>query len=121
MKRSQRHPMSPIEFRELSARFNRECDYLSETSGRRSWTRNERVGGKSKSKHPYSMAKDYGAETEQQLYEAMEIATFKYGFWCETHDVGNGIHLHTQGLPPGDPEQWWLDLYGEEVGWRPAA
>lgn len=112
-----RTPMTPTEFDAKCRLLWGECRFLSQTSGRRNWKRNERVGGKSKSKHPYGMAMDFAAATEAQLMKAMGVAR-RLGFWVETHNVGSGRHLHVQGLPPGDPAKWWVAKYGKETGYR---
>ena len=109
--------MSPAEYDARRRAFKRECMFLSETSGWRSIERNEAVGGKPGSKHVYGMGNDYSAPTQVLLERAKKIAVEKYGFWVEVHNVGSGMHLHIQGLAPGDPPKEWIDLYGEETGW----
>lgn len=115
IKREDRKPMSPAEFDAKVRSLWRKCDFLSETSGRRSPIRNAAVGGKPGSKHVLGMAQDFGAPTRKLLDHAMKVAVEEFGFWVEVHDVGSGMHLHVQGLPPGDVPQEWVDLHGEEV------
>lgn len=115
IKREDRKPMSPAQFDANLRAFWRKCSFLSETSGRRTPTRNAAAGGKPNSKHIIGMAQDFAAPTKALLDHAMKVAVEEFGFWVEVHNVGNGMHLHVQGLPPGDPPQEWIDLFGEEV------
>lgn len=115
--RPKRTAMTPEEFDRKCRLLWGECRFLSETSGRRSYKRNERVKGKKKSKHPYGMAKDFAAPSVKQLHKAMGVAR-QLGFWVQTHDVGSGQHLHVQGLAPGNPPKWWVEKYGKETGFR---
>lgn len=109
-----RKPMSPAEFDAKCRELWRLCPYLSETSGRRTPARNAAAGGKPGSKHVIGMAQDFSAPTRQQLDQAM-VKARELGFWVETHDVGSGIHLHVQGLPPGDPPVEWVRSYSTDT------
>jgi hypothetical protein len=33
--------------------------------------------------------------------------------WSVLHDKGSGLHLHVQGVPPGDLPGWWVAKFGE--------
>lgn len=120
MSQTERHPMTPEEFDAKCRELRRLCPWLSETSGARPPARNAAVGGKPGSKHVLGMAQDFGADGDERtrgakLLEAMKVAR-GLGFWVEVHDVGSGRHLHVQGLPPGDPPAWWVELYMTERG-----
>lgn len=110
MSTGKRQPMTPAEFDANVRVLMSECPYLSETSGRRSPTRNARAGGLANSKHVLGMAQDFAAPTRRQLNAAQRKAR-SLGFWTEVHNVGTGIHLHVQGLPTGRVPAWWKAKY----------
>lgn len=110
-----RKPMTPSEFDAKCRELWQLCPFLSETSGRRTKERNAAAGGKPGSKHVLGMARDFSAPNRTLLSEAMSAAR-RLGFWVEVHDVGSGIHLHVQGLPPGDVPEWWNREFGTEEG-----
>jgi len=107
---SKRQPMTPSEFDAACRTLERSCPWLRQTSGYRGPAHNKRVNGADGSKHLISMARDYGAETTGELREAMGIAR-GLGFWVDVHDKGSGNHLHIQGLPPGNIDEWWVSKY----------
>ena len=101
--------MSPSEFDSACRRLERIFPDLSQTSGKRSVTRNKEVGGNPVSKHLLGMARDYGTDSEpnrdkQQEYSIVAIAL---GLWPLYHNN----HLHVQGLPTGEIPQWWIERY----------
>ena len=104
-----RQPMTPAEFDAACRELTAHCPWLSETSGRRSSTRNESVGGKPGSKHVLGMARDF-VGTQDEMRQAQIVAN-RLGFWTLLHDVGSGDHLHVQGLPTGEVPEWWTDKY----------
>lgn len=106
-----RHPMTPAEFDAACREIEEYFPTLSATSGRRSVERNDQVGGNPKSKHVLGMARDYVAPTLGELHDAHEFAE-SVGLWGVVHDTGSGDHLHVQGLPVGDPPEWWVAKYG---------
>ena len=110
-----RKPMTPAEFDAACRELWSVCPYLSETSGRRTKERNAAAGGKPGSKHVLGMARDFSAPNRTLLSEAMSAAR-RLGFWVEVHDVGSGLHLHVQALPPGPVPKDWMEKYGAEVG-----
>ena len=107
-----RHPMTPAEFDEACRALLRRVPSLSCTSGGRSASRNAAVGGLPNSKHVIDMARDYAGSSEE-LKNGAAVAHI-LGLWTDVHNVGSGVHLHVQGLPPGDIASWWLDKYGSE-------
>ena len=107
-----RQPKTPAEFDAACRYIVAACPYLSETSGYRSEARNSFVGGNPASKHLLGMARDFVAPRTEQLQVAAEVA-HELGLWFIVHDKGSGDHLHVQGLPPGDPPDWWLAKYGD--------
>ena len=100
--------MTPAEFDAACRELIGLCPGLSETSGRRSVERNHQAQGHRHSKHLLGMARDFVGEG---LQEAQRHAKH-LGFWCVLHDVGSGVHLHVQGLPPGDLPRWWVEKFG---------
>lgn len=106
-----RQPMTPAEFDAACRELERECSWLSATSGKRSPERNAAVGGHPESKHVLGMARDYAAPTVAGLKNASHYA-HALGLWFKVHDVGSGEHLHVQGLPPGEVPEWWTAKYG---------
>lgn len=116
----ERTPMSPEQFDARVRELIRRCPFLSETSGRRTLSRNAAAGGKPTSKHALGMAQDFvadgGATTRSQRHrEAAEIAR-GLGFWVEVHDVGSGDHVHVQGLPPGPVPAEWTQQHATDHG-----
>ena len=107
-------PMTPAEFDEARRALVRMAPWLSETSGRRSSSRNQAVNGNPQSKHLIGMAQDFGADTSEGLYEGAIYAE-TLGLWHIVHDKGSGNHLHIQGLPPGKVPKWWLEKYGDST------
>jgi hypothetical protein len=101
--------MTPAEFDEACRQLWQAHPELSETSGRRSAERNASVGGKALSKHVLGMARDF-AGPAGVLRDAAATAR-ALGLWIDTHDVGSGMHLHVQGLAPGDVPAWWACKY----------
>ena len=101
--------LSPSEFDSICRRLERIFPDLSQTSGKRSVTRNQKVGGNQLSKHLLGMARDYG--TDSQPDEAMQnnycVIAISLGLWPLYHDN----HLHVQGLPPGEIPRWWRERY----------
>lgn len=117
-----RRCMTPREFDQASNRLMELFPGLSQTSGARSDSRNQRVGGAEGSKHAIRrrVAQDYalenpdGSPMTNEQRERLIRACKVLGFWAVIHDAGSGDHLHTQGLPPGPiPELWWA-LFGDE-------
>ena len=106
-----RQPMTPAEFDAACRELIRQCSWLSETSGRRSEARNSSVGGNPNSKHLLGMAQDFIAPSENGLTQASLVGR-KLGLWVKVHDVTSGMHLHTQGLQKGPPEDTWMEKYG---------
>lgn len=104
-----RHPMTPSEFDAACRELVRRCPELSETSGRRSTERNAQEGGHPQSKHLLGMARDF---VSPDLSDGAQEAK-RLGLWFKLHDVGSGVHIHVQGLPPGDLPDWWVDKFGE--------
>ena len=106
-----RQPMTPAEFDAACRVLERECPWLSATSGRRSAERNRAVGGSPRSKHLIGMARDYSAPSQAGLDNGGRVAG-ELGLWFKVHDVGSGNHLHVQGLAPGEVSEWWVAKYG---------
>lgn len=106
--------MTPAEFDEACRQLWQAHPDLSETSGRRSTDRNERVAGNPLSKHVLGMARDFAGPSETLRDAAVTARAL--GFWTDTHDVGSGMHLHVQGLAPGDVPAWWQEKYGTRGG-----
>lgn len=107
-----RSTLTPAEFdarcRELEARH----PGLSQTSGRRSTSRNRAAGGKPESKHVLGMARDYvHDDNSTEMLHAVATSALGLGLWVEVHDVGSGDHVHVQGLPPGPVPAWWAAKY----------
>ncbi len=105
-----RRPLSPAEFDARCRRLVEMYPTLSETSGRRTFARNERVGGDPKSKHRIGMARDF--VDDDLLYAEIGKSCLAIGLWFKIHDAGSGHHIHVQGLPSGDIARWWLEMYG---------
>jgi hypothetical protein len=87
--------------------------WCSVTSTRRSKIRNEAVGGSPLSKHLLGMAADLVSESPSStgLEQAMAYAA-QLDFWAVIHVEGDSRHLHIQGLPPGEPDPVWLEMFG---------
>tara|TARA_R100001129_G_scaffold174582_1_gene146972 strand:+ start:225 stop:539 length:315 start_codon:yes stop_codon:yes gene_type:complete len=100
--------MTPAEFDAACRELLRRCPELSETSGRRSAERNAQAGGHPDSKHRLGMARDL---VGPGLHDAQQHAR-ELGLWFLLHDAGTGVHLHVQGLPPGDLPTWWVAKFG---------
>ena len=101
-----RHPMTPAEFDAACRAVWQAFPTLSESSGRRSTTRNRRFGGSPESKHLLGMARDFvGIRPD---LEAAATFSLEQGLWVELEDD----HLHVQGLPTGDVPSWWEAKYG---------
>jgi hypothetical protein len=112
--------MTPAEFDAACRELRRRCPYLSETSGARTKARNLAAEGLPRSKHVIGMARDFGAdgnadERHARLIEASLVAR-ELGLWALVHDVGNGDHLHVQGLPVGAVPAEWAALHLNERG-----
>jgi hypothetical protein len=88
----------------------RRAPWLSITSTRRTPERNVRVGGSPVSKHLISMAADLVSETDTGLEQA-EATAVELGFWALIHGEGDARHLHVQGLPPGEVNETWLEMF----------
>ena len=69
------------------------------------------VGGSPVSKHLLGMAADLVAESDAGLEQA-ELFAAELGFWSLIHGEGDSRHLHIQGLPPGEPDPVWLEMFG---------
>ena len=108
-----REPMTPAEFDARCRDLIDICPWLSETSGRRSVTRNTEVGGNPKSKHVLGMARDFVGPTMEGMRQGRNVAQ-RMGLWTKLHDVGSGDHLHVQGLPPGPVAEWWNRKFNRE-------
>ena len=104
-----RLPLSPCEFDSMCRRLERIFPDLSQTSGKRSVARNQKVGGNPLSKHLLGMARDYGTDSEpdKAMQDHYSTIAISLGLWPLYHDN----HLHIQGLPPGEIPQWWKDRY----------
>lgn len=107
---SDRQPMTPREFDAACRALEHACPFLRQTSGYRNAEHNRRVGGAPQSKHLIAMARDYSADSLEDLYEAMGVAR-RLGMWVAVHDKGSGMHFHGQGLPPGEIADWWRAKY----------
>ena len=110
---AERQPMTPSEFDAACRELIHRCPWLSETSGRRTWQRNEKAEGDPQSKHLIGMARDFvwDGDTAMQLARANLVA-IELGLWTEPRPHGTGPHLHVQGLPVGPVAGWWLAKYG---------
>jgi len=104
--------ISPTDFDAACRVITRRVPGLSETSGKRSVTRNEAVGGSPHSKHLIGMARDF-VGSEEDIQSGAEIVR-ALGLFFRIHDAGTGNHLHVQGLPPGDINESWLLQYSNE-------
>jgi len=104
--------MSPEEFDAACRAIWRRVPELSETSGRRSVSRNKNVNGSPNSKHVLGMAQDFAGPPDA-LKHGASVARI-LGLWYQLHDVGSGNHLHVQGLPPGAVPDEWREQYMED-------
>lgn len=107
-----RNPMSPAEFDAAVRALQRRLPELSCTSGRRSKLRNDRVSGNPASKHLLDMARDLVGTTDDLKQGLSQCSIL--GLWGLIHGGGANIHLHVQGLPPGDVAEWWSKKYSED-------
>ncbi len=101
--------MTPAEFDAACRELERQCPFLSATSGTRSKKHNAAVGGDEESKHLYGIGKDYRSDNGK--YTRAAKVAFKLGLWFVVHDKGSGSHLHVQGAAPGPLPEWWLEKY----------
>jgi hypothetical protein len=104
--------MTPSEFDAACRQLLRLEPYLSETSGHRTVARNAAANGSAVSKHLLGMARDFSVDEGHGLLAA-ETTAEELGLWAVVHDAGSGIHLHVQGIAPGNPPRWWSHKFNE--------
>jgi len=106
--------MTPSEYAAAKRELERQCPFLSGTSGKRSVKHNAAVGGHKDSKHLYGLADDYVSDNGKYT-KAFKVAR-SLGLWFKGGNKNMRQFIHVQGAAPGPIEDWWLQKYWRSDG-----